>query len=599
MGSFITTIIMGIFHAIGTALAGAFVAELSLVQSFAASDKLPFGGSYQSLLGFNAIIIPGIAMLVFLVWLVAKGLTGGNSKTSTEDMLKRVIGALVVSFALSLIINPIQDLIGALDSTLMSVAGVGSHGLATTFGMIATTSAIGGIEDSIFVSIIILVLGMILAGILILILILAHAVVYILIYFAPYLTLFRKDGFREAVEGVTAALAMPFIITSILAIGIATMGATGGGLGVQPISGTITGTIGGQTITQAISLTSATTGVNAVTYLSNALGGILILGAAVVLPKFILSMAFQAGNAIHDAFRSGHQQLASTATNAAKPASGGKLHQLAQFAHSKIGGAKADTPAPGGDPASESRTHLQDVAASNSGKGPANGISSPPTSSPRITNPESAPRTPSGSESVVSGIDQPNSKATDSPSVNSPSSTLPPSVDDNPATGASDVETVVGAGALANAEAQGAASAARDTEATAGDRKHLRQRAAHAVIDHYKGVAKAVPNMVGGGVPNINPESPLPTGINMRSAWRSAKRESIHQVKSQRKLREQQQTPRAPTDDQAPPTQGPEPRQAPPTQGPEPRQAPPTQGPEPRQAPPTQGPVERNAEDQS
>jgi hypothetical protein len=519
---------MGIFHAIGTALSGAFLAELSLVQKFVADDKYPFGGSYQSLLGFNAVVIPGIAMLVFVVWLVAKGLTGGNSKASTEDILKRVTGALVVSFALSLIISPIEELIGALDSTLMSVAGVHGHGLATAFGAIATTSAIGGIEDSIFVSLIILVLGLILAGMLILILILAHAVVYILVYFAPYLALFRKDGFREAVEGVTAALSLPFIITSILAVGIAIMGATGGGLGVQPIGGTITGTVDGQTITQAISLTSATS-INAVTYIANALGGILILGAAVFLPKFILSMVFQAGNAIHEAVRSGHQQLGSVATNAAKPPSGGKLHQLTQFAHSKLfGGAKDDTPVPPSGTTFGSRTHLQDVAASNSGKSLANGISAPL-------------KTPSGSEPVVSGIDQPNSRATDSPV-------------DEQATGNGEM---VDTSALANVELQGAASGARDTKATTGDRKGFGKLAAAAFIDHYKGVAKAVPNMFDGGFPSINPETPVPTGITMHSAWRNAKRESIRQVKMERKLREQQHTQSVPTDDQAPPTQGP------------------------------------------
>ncbi|WP_298335044.1 hypothetical protein [Ferrimicrobium sp.] len=597
MGSLITSVIMGIFNAIGAALAGAFLAELKLVQSFAANDNLPFGGNFEHLLGFNAIVIPGIAMLVFLVWLVGKGLTGGNSKASTEDMLKRVIGALVVSFALSLIVNPIQSLIGAMDSALMNVAGASAHGLSTTFAMIATTSAIGGIEDSIFVSIVILVVGLILAGILILMLILAHAVVYLLIYFAPYLTLFRKDGFREAVEGVTAALAMPFIITSILAVGIAMMGATNGALGVQPITGTLTGSIGGQTITQAISLTSATTSTNAITYFSDALGGLLILGAAVFLPKFILSMAFQAGNAIHDAFRSGHQQLASTATAAAKPAAGGKLHQLAQKASSKLSGSSqgdVSTSPPGANTrTSPGRSSLQDAAMIGS-KSPSVSPTSPesvPIAQP--TSPGSNTGTRSDSASALSDVSAPpappRASATDSPNTDPPNgdppNTDPPLSEVTPdvstgeppiATDPNEVDAVVGAAALANARAQGAASAAKDKGSEKVESKPLRERAAHAFVDHYKGTAKAIPNMVV-GASGVSPEHPVQTGINLRSSWRTAKRESIHQVKDQRAIAEQKQAAakarsskgdERPAMDETPPVQEPEPRQTPPVQEP-------------------------------
>ena len=592
MGSLITSVIMGIFNAIGAALAGAFLAELKLVQSFAANDNLPFGGNFEHLLGFNAVVIPGIAMLVFLVWLVGKGLTGGNSKASTEDMLKRVIGALVVSFALSLIVNPIQSLIGAMDSALMNVAGASAHGLSTTFAMIATTSAIGGIEDSIFVSIVILVVGLILAGILILMLILAHAVVYLLIYFAPYLTLFRKDGFREAVEGVTAALAMPFIITSILAVGIAMMGATNGGLGVQPITGTLSGSIGGQTITQAISLTSATTSTNAITYFSDALGGLLILGAAVFLPKFILSMAFQAGNAIHDAFRSGHQQLASTATNAAKPAAGGKLHQLAQKASSKLSGSSqgdVSTGSPGGDTrTTPGRSSLQDAAMVGSKASSVSTGSSESASIAQPRSPGSNTGTRSDSASALSDVSappaQPRASATDPPNTDPPN-TDPPLSDVTPdvstsepaiATDANEADAVVGAAVLANARAQGAASAEKDMGTEKVETKPLRERAAHAFVDHYKGTAKAIPNMVV-GASGVSPEHPVQTGINLRSSWRTAKRESIHQVKDQRAIAEQKQAAakarsskrdEQPAMDGTPPVQEPEPRQTPPVQEP-------------------------------
>ena len=285
MDSIITSLIVGIFNVIGKALAGAFLAELSLVQSFINNSHVVFGGNFNNLLHFNVIVIPGLAILVTLVWLVAKGLTGGNSKTSTEDIIRRVLGALVISLALSLVVGPTESLIGALDTSLMSLVNVNSQGLQHAFAGIATISAIGGIEDSIFISIVILFLGILIAGALIMILILAHAAVFLLVYFAPYFTLFRKDGFREMVEGVVAALSMPFIITSILAVGIATMGATGT---TTPVAGVVTlsSFVGGHLVRQTIALASSASpaSINAVDYFTNAIRGLLILGAAVFLP---------------------------------------------------------------------------------------------------------------------------------------------------------------------------------------------------------------------------------------------------------------------------------------------------------------------------
>ena len=92
-------------------------------------------------------LFPGLAVLVTLVWLVAKGLTGGNSKTSTEDIIRRVLGARVISLALSLVVDPVENLIGALAASLMSLVTVTTHGLQQAFGAIATVSAVGGIED--------------------------------------------------------------------------------------------------------------------------------------------------------------------------------------------------------------------------------------------------------------------------------------------------------------------------------------------------------------------------------------------------------------------------------------------------------------------
>ena len=56
-------------------------------------------------------------------------------------------------------------------------------------------------------------------------------------------------------------------------------------------------------------------------------------------------------------------------------------------------------------------------------------------------------------------------------------------------------------------------------------------------------------------MPGIVAESPLETGVHARSAWRSAKRESIHQVRRERTQREnapQQSQPQVEIEDPAP-----------------------------------------------
>ncbi len=542
MGSIITGLIVGIFDVIGKALAGAFLAELSLVQDFINNSHVVFGGNFANLLGFNAIVIPGLAMLVTLVWLAAKGLTGGNSKTSTEDIIKRVLGALVISLVLSLVVGPTESLIGALDSSLMSLVNVNSQGLQHTFATIATLSAIGGIEDSIFISVVILFLGLLVAGMLILILILAHAAVFLLVYFAPYFALFRKEGFREMTEGVVAALSMPFIITSILAVGIATMGATGT---IHPAAaGAID--LGTQTVAlMSYAATKTSTSISAVDYFANAIGGLLILGAAVFLPKFILGMVFQAGTAIHDAFRDGHKQLAGTAMNRAKD---GLAHgKMGGFLHDKLGGGSAPkTKAPVETSSPIDKGALTDQAMLAGGATMAS-IASPSAIS-------------SSSPSTVA------SSATAAPNLVVSGSTIRPDLPGSPApvapsTSAPAPDLAVVAAAPAAEEGEQSASAvapiepgAPDQAPSVLDKKPIPTRIAHFTADHYKGTVRAIPATLS-SLPPISAENPLESGVHARSAWRAAKRESIHQVRSERSVREgapQQSRPQVEIEDDSP-----------------------------------------------
>ena len=547
--SFITSMIVDIFNAIGTALAGAFLAELSLVQDFINNTHVVFGGNFNTLLGFNAVVIPGLALLVALVWLAAKGLAGGNSKTSTEDIVKRVLGALVISFVLSLVVNPVQDLIGALDSSLMSLANVNSQGLQHAFAGIAVTSAIGGIEDSIFISIVILFIGIIIAGALILILILAHAAVFLLVYFAPYLTLFRKDGFREAVEGVVAALSLPFIITSILAIGIATMGATASAPTTVGAITTLSAMVGSHFVSLPTLLTGSTTSISAIDYFTNAFGGILILASAVFLPKFILGMVFQAGSAMHDAFRSGHQQLASTAMNHASPSAAGKGGKLSRLLNYKRGNQGGDNATSSGSTGAESnnRKSLVDQAY-NSTKDSGSSTHTVPTSQPQTdSNPQtdrtdvpssagSSSSAPPKAEPSASPIDSATPKA--EPSA-SPIDSAPQGQDaEGPAVDASTgipgtvPPPVLSGDSTSDETTTGKAPPPKDNKKAANS-KPLTKKFAHFTADHYKGTARAIPQALS-AMPHISPESPIHTTIEARSAWREAKRQSIRQVREER-----------------------------------------------------------------
>ena len=512
MGSFLTGLIVGIFDVIGKALAGAFLAELNLVQDFIANSHVAFGGSFANLLGFNSIVIPGLAVLVTLVWLAAKGLTGGNSKTSTEDILKRVLGALVISLVLSLVVGPVESLIGALDSSLMSLVNVNSQGLQHAFAGIATVSAIGGIEDSIFISVVILFLGMVIAGALILILILAHAAVFLLVYFAPYFALFRKEGFHEMVEGVVAALSMPFIITSILAVGIATMGATGA---IHPVAA-ITGGIGIHLGSRSAALAGyaaakAPASISAVDYFSNAIGGLLILGAAAFLPKFILGMVFQAGTALHDAFRTGHQQLAGAAMNRAKDGLG--QGKIGGFLQDKLGGGsqapKTKVSADPSPPIDKGALAEQAMLAGRKNPTPAtspSGGSSPsPATAISDVGPDAGPPPPDPAIPADLG-------GTTAPRVASNSSQIPARKDAAPA-------------------------APEEPGQPAGPKKPITTKVAQFTADHYKGTVRAIPAVVS-SMPRIQAENPLETGVHARSAWRAAKRENIHQVRSERIQRE-------------------------------------------------------------
>ncbi len=546
MGSIITGLIVGIFDVIGKALAGAFLAELSLIQDFINNSHVVFGGNFANLLGFNAIVIPGLAMLVTLVWLAAKGLTGGNSKTSTEEIIKRVLGALVISLVLSLIVGPTESLIGALDSSLMALVNVNSQGLQHTFAAIATLSAIGGIEDSIFISVVILFLGLLVAGMLILILILAHAAVFLLVYFAPYFALFRKEGFREMTEGVVAALSMPFVVTSILAVGIATMGATG------TIHPAVAGTIDLGTQSAALmsyAATKASTSISAVDYFANAIGGLLILGAAVFLPKFILGMVFQAGTAMHDAFRDGHKQLAGTAINAASP--DGIKGKIGGVLHGKLGGGGA------------SKTKAPELAQPQINKG---ALADQAMQVARSYRTSSSPSTiSSSSPSTVA------SSATSAPNLVVSGSTIRPELPGGPApvvpstsAPAPDLAVVASSPAMEEGEQSLSASSPIEPAAPEGgpaslEKKPLPTRIAHFTADHYKGTVRAIPATLS-SLPPIAAESPLESGIHARSAWRAAKRESIHQVRRERIQRESapvqsQPEPQVETKDSTPPRQ--------------------------------------------
>ena len=380
VGSFILTLVVSvlkiIFGWLGSAFGWIFTQELNTVQSYIKDQNgIHLGTRFDQLLQFNAIIIPSLAAVVFLLWLVAKGIAGGNSKSSTEEMLKKVIGAMVISTVLTLVIPFAEQLVGALDGALLSVAHLNNNAaLGKAFAAITALSTFTGVGP-LFMSIIVMSLGLFLAGFLIFMLILAQAAAFLLIYFAPYMVLFRKEGFRESVEGVVAALSLPFIITSVLAVGITTMSTIGVtstastaaalGSSVIHLSAMVHGHLVSFPTTLAKNTTSLGKGptpANPVQSFSAIFGGLLILGAGIFLPFMILKMVFQAGAAMHEAIKSSNQQLAG---KIGKPLSGGEDGKLSNFAKKITGGNKKGDgpggPGSGGGSATD-RSGLQDVA---------------------------------------------------------------------------------------------------------------------------------------------------------------------------------------------------------------------------------------------
>ena len=246
-------VMSGLFAWLGKALASAFTGELSLVNTFIDNTTYLFGGSFGKLLSFNAKVIPALAMVAFLAWLVGKGLSLGGGNSSFEHIFKRVIGSMIISFLLSIMIPQVVSLISALDGRIMAITSAGTNGLASVLGsaMVGTAIVGGGSApiDVLMLSVIVLGIGLVLAALMIFILLLAHAAVFLIVYFAPYIVLFKKDGFHLVAEGTVAALSMPFVITSVIAVGITVMGATGTLPSASASSATNTGSNGAVTTT--------------------------------------------------------------------------------------------------------------------------------------------------------------------------------------------------------------------------------------------------------------------------------------------------------------------------------------------------------------
>ena len=279
------------------------------------------------------------------------------------------------------------------------------------------------------------------------------------------------------------------------------------------------------------------------------------------MPKFLLGMIFQAGNAIHDAFRSGHQQLAGTAMNAASPtgSSGGKV---SGFLHKKLGGKNNgdNSSALNGGGAyqspSSTRSLLIDQAMEKNGKSSV--VTVPPRSSDAP-----APASDSPKVDTTTPSNTPTSQQTDitpgQPAENTPTESIP-AVEPNPdLAGPTPLSAMDGSNSEPNADP----APDGDPPPTPGSKGGIRRiiptravnHAANYAADHYKGTVKAIPNAIS-SMPRISVESPLHSGIEARAAWRAAKRESIQQVRETRVAKEKEASaslPAAPASSPKPP----------------------------------------------
>lgn len=211
-----------IANAIGSAVTWAIT---HVGQAMASSSQVTFGQRYTALYGIALSLAIVVGAGALLYGAAAAALSGDLSRIVRA--LTRVGVGIVGSFALLTLVLLAQHAIYIVDTKFIAptflsankqVAGGIGLALAGAVGVSALTGA---------GSIIAIVLGLVVViGALALwaVLLLSTAILYVACYFAPIAFVISAKAGKKMLELIVAMLLTPFVITSIMAIGLAILG---------------------------------------------------------------------------------------------------------------------------------------------------------------------------------------------------------------------------------------------------------------------------------------------------------------------------------------------------------------------------------------
>ncbi len=218
MNSFLS----GIAHQISAAVTWVITQLGAALQS---NTTVTIGNRYAALLRLDAILCAYIGVFV-LLYAAARAALTGNLSNLAHDVL-RVMLAVISSFLLILIIPYIEQIVSAASSFIAS-----SFISSSTKLTAALSTIVGGGLTAVLASGGTALLAVIFLGLLALvavmslwiILIIAQGVVYLAAFFFPLTWVISPKWGRRVAELGSAFLFTPFLITSVLAVGMAVLG---------------------------------------------------------------------------------------------------------------------------------------------------------------------------------------------------------------------------------------------------------------------------------------------------------------------------------------------------------------------------------------
>ena len=214
---------------IAKAVGGALGSALKDLGSFLSNNTMvTIGSRYHSLIVLDAEITALVGVLVLLLAAGRVALTGNVAQLARDIM--RVMVAVVLGFFLLLtvpiaegVVHELSNLVaGTFSSSSVQLAGT----LSTSTGALATATLLSGGSAALIPMImaVIMIVGILAIY---LALVVAQIMAYIAIYFLPLTLVFSPKLGRKVGELLGVCLVTPFLVTSLLAIGVAVLGDAG------------------------------------------------------------------------------------------------------------------------------------------------------------------------------------------------------------------------------------------------------------------------------------------------------------------------------------------------------------------------------------